>query len=92
MIFIRRVEGGKNDNNRFEMAFKDVPNDKWSSFSDANELPEKLYDDEDPINQNNKDDDDDDFDSLNHAVILSMSLLYYILPILLTLFFTMIYV
>jgi len=91
MIFIRRVEGGKNDNNRFEMAFKDVPNDKWSSFSDANELPEKLYDDEDPINQNNKDD-DDDFDSLNHAVILSMSLLYYILPILLTLFFTMIYV
>jgi hypothetical protein len=82
MIFIRLVDGGKNDDNRFETAFKDVPNDKWSSFSNANELPVKLYNDEDPINV------DDQSDIMNNAIILSMSLFYYIL----TLFFTIIYV
>jgi hypothetical protein len=82
MIFIRLVDGGKNDDNRFETAFKDVPNDKWSSFSNANELPMKLYNDEDPINVN------DQSDIMNNAIILSMSLFYYIL----TLFFTIIYV
>jgi hypothetical protein len=84
MIFIRLVDDGKNDDSRFAIAFRDVPNDKWSLFSNANELPQKLYHDEDPINQN----DNDDPDSMNN----SMSLFYNILPILLTLFFTMIYV
>jgi hypothetical protein len=82
MIFIRLVDGGKNDDNRFETAFRDVPNDKWSSFSDANELPQKLYDDEDPINLV------DQSDIMNNAI---MSLSYNILSILLTLVFTMIY-
>jgi len=77
MIFIRLVEGGKNNDSRFDTAFKDVPNDKWSLFSNANELPQKLYDDEDPIND----------DSVNNANILSISFFYNILPILLTLFF-----
>jgi len=86
MIFIRLVDGGKNDDNRFETAFKDVPNDKWSSFSDANELPQKLYDDEDPINLV------DESDIVNNAIILSMSLFYNILSIFLTLVVTMIYV
>ena len=64
MIFIRLVEGGKNDNNRFETAFKDIPNNKWNLFSNANELPHKLYNNEDPINRNDLDD-DFDFDSGN---------------------------
>jgi len=83
MIFIRLVDGGKNDDNRFETAFKDVPNDKWSSFSDANELPQKLYDDEDPINLV------DQSDIMNNAI---MSLSYNILSIFLTLVFTMIHI
>jgi len=74
MIFIRRVEGGNNDDTRFEEAFKDIPDDKWNTFSDSNELPQKLYDDE--------------YDNLNHGIVLSIS----IIPILSTLFFTIIYV
>jgi hypothetical protein len=86
MIFIRLVSGGKNDDNRFETAFKDVPKDKWGSFSNADELPQKLYDDDDPINKNPININDEDFDSMNQANSLSISLVYNILPILLTLF------
>jgi hypothetical protein len=49
MIFIRLVDGGINDDNRFEIAFKNIPNDKWKTFSNANELPQKLYEE---INNN----------------------------------------
>ncbi|UJR21916.1 hypothetical protein I4U23_024986 [Adineta vaga] len=41
MIFIRLVDGGRNDPNRFENAFKNIPNDKWSTFFDAKDLPRK---------------------------------------------------
>jgi hypothetical protein len=87
MIFIRLVDGGKNDDNRFKNAFKNIPDDKWSIFSDSNELPHKLYDDEDPINE---DDIDYDSTSFNNAIILSTC--YNILPIISFLLFTIAYV
>jgi hypothetical protein len=91
MIFIRLVDGGKNDDSRFNNAFNGVPDDKWSVFSNSNELPQKLYDDENPINI--KDTDTDlDSDSLSNAIILSTSLLYKMLTILLSLLFTMAHV
>jgi hypothetical protein len=79
MIFIRLVEGGINTDIRFETAFKDIPNDKWTVFSNANELPQKLYEDVDTVNE---DDDIDDTVIPDNANILSMSLLYTILPML----------
>ncbi|CAF5113628.1 unnamed protein product, partial [Rotaria sp. Silwood1] len=88
MIFIRIVQGGKNNNNRFEIAFKDISQDKWKLFFNATELPEKLYDDENSINEN----DDINFIQSNNANILSISLFYIIILILLILVFIIEYV
>jgi hypothetical protein len=82
MIFIRLVEGGKNDDSRFNAAFKDVSNDKWRTFFNANELPQKLFKDDDLINENDADDDDDD--STNKAMVLSISFYYHLLTLILT--------
>jgi len=82
MIFIRIVEGGKNDDSRFNAAFKDVSNDKWRTFFNANELPQKLFKDDDLINENDTDDDDDD--STNKAMVLSISFYYHLLTLILT--------
>jgi hypothetical protein len=87
MIFIRLVEGGSNEDSRFKIAFKDVCDDKWSVFSNANELPRKLYTDEDPINSN----DNVDLTNLNNAIILPTSLYYNILSMLFTLLFRLTY-
>ena len=43
MIFIRQVNGGRNTDERFQKAFEDVPADRWKLFTDASELPTKLY-------------------------------------------------
>ncbi|CAF3040998.1 unnamed protein product [Rotaria sp. Silwood2] len=91
MIFIRIVQGGKNNNNRFEIAFKNVSQDKWKLFSNANELPEKLFDNENSINE---------YDGNNHVNsaesntenILSTSLFYTIIAALLNLLFILTYV
>ncbi|CAF4066318.1 unnamed protein product [Adineta steineri] len=89
MIFIRHVEGGKNDDNRFQVAFNDIPNDKWKVFNKANELPHKLYDDNDiddaPINPNN------DLDDEINVISLSTSLFYNIYSVLFISYFTMTY-
>lgn len=85
MIYIRRVEGGKNDESRFNTAFKDVPKDKWYLFSNANELPEKLFNDDDSINKN--DDDDDDSDSTNKAMIFSIPFYYHLFIFILTILY-----
>ena len=76
MIFIRLVSGGKNNHSRFQIAFDNVSNDKWNLFSNANELPEKLYDDEHSI------DEDMDYTILNSAVQLSTYVLHVILAML----------
>ena len=84
MIFIRLVHGGNNTDSRFSTSFKDIPNDKYSLFSNVDELPRKLFDDDDNTNKN---DDDDEFDSKNKAMILSISFYYYIFIFILTIFF-----
>ncbi len=84
MIFIRLVEGGNNDESRFNTTFKDIPDDKWRLFAEVDQLPQKLFDDD-----TNKNDDDDEFDSKNKAMILStrISFYYCIFIFILTLFY-----
>lgn len=40
---------GNNDLSRFEKAFKDVSIRKWRTFSNAQELPPKLFQEKEPI-------------------------------------------
>ena len=49
MIFIRLVNDGDNGLSRFEKAFKDVSIRKWRTFSNAQELPSKLFQEKEPI-------------------------------------------
>ena len=83
MIFIRLASGGKNDEARFETAFQDVPTDKWKIFSDAKDLPEKLFEDESSDNdQPNTNNDDVDCSPQNHSIIQSKTFPYHLLFIL----------
>ncbi|CAF1380202.1 unnamed protein product [Rotaria magnacalcarata] len=86
MIFIRVVDGGKNDDNRFKDAFQNVSRDKWKLFSNAAELPKKLYND---INTTIPIDITIDVTSVkpNNTKILSTSFVLAILPMLVTLVF-----
>ena len=59
-IFIRQVEGGLNDESRFLAAFRNVPKEQWSLFSNADELPKKLFEESDIPEVNDPDDDDKD--------------------------------
>ncbi|CAF4701163.1 unnamed protein product, partial [Rotaria magnacalcarata] len=79
MIFIRVVDGGKNDDNRFKDAFQNVSRDKWKLFSNAAELPKKLYND---INTTIPIDITIDVTSVkpNNTKILSTSFVLAILP------------
>ena len=91
MIFIRLASPEINEEARFEAIFKDVPADKWKTFSDAEELPKKLFEDEPTADADQKDTDDDDkadSQTKNHAMIQSISFLYYLLSILSIFIFT----
>lgn len=81
MIFIRVVEGGKNDNNRFQIAFQNVPLHKWRLFSNASVIPKKLF-----KQQNDDEKDSPYYAELNKSSILSVSMFV----ISLTLFFSVI--
>ncbi|CAF0960752.1 unnamed protein product [Rotaria sordida] len=87
MIFIRIVPGGKNNNSRFEIAFRNVRQDKWKTFSDATELPKKLYNDTNSINESGGGDGNIHSVYSNNTNILSTSLFYIIISVLLTLIY-----
>lgn len=70
MIFIRLVNGGNNDQDRFEIAFQNISKKKWKLFSNANELPRKLFSDIIKLPRNLYE------VSINHGISLSISLFF----------------
>ena len=83
MIFIRLVQGGRNEQSRFTVAFKDVPVDQWSTFTNAYDLPRKLYND--PDNGSN-------IDTANQASIPLTSVFSIILSLLATVYIETVFI